>query len=100
MIVQKLLTISFKNVLLVRFSGQAELKLTGGTLRPAAAAACVPSDTVPATSAPAIAPAIAPLGPTHQHAMPKVKIPHEVLAAIADSAVATPTERGKEIHWT
>lgn len=49
-------------------------------------------DMVPATIAPASAPAMAPLGPTHQQTMPKVNTPHEVLAAIADSAVATPTE--------
>ena len=65
---------------------------SGGALRPRAAAACVPSDTAPASSAPAAAPAAAPRGPTHQHAMPSVNMPQVALAAIADSAVATPVQ--------
>lgn len=51
-------------------------------------------DTVPAKAAPAIAPAIAPLGPTQQHTIPKVKTPQVALAAIADRAVATPGKGG------
>lgn len=70
--------------------GHCIVKLRGMALRPLAAAACVPSDTTLVTSAPPTAPATAPRGPTHEHAMPSVKIPHVVLAAIADRAVATP----------
>lgn len=96
MTTKKLLTMYLSNVLIVRLLGHSVLTLSGGTLRPSPAAACVPKDMVPATSAPANAPEIAPLGPTHQQTMPKVKMPHEVLAAMADSAVATPTEmKGK-----
>lgn len=72
------------------FLTQSMLIPSGGHRYPLWAAACVPNETVPAVRAPAIPPAMAPRGPTHQHTMPRVKIPQVALAAIADRAVATP----------
>lgn len=74
----------------VAFAAHSVLMPKGGALRPLAAAAWVPIDVVPATMAPAIPPAMAPRGPTHQQAMPRVNTPQVALAAIADNAVATP----------
>lgn len=69
------------------------MKLRGGALRPLADAAWIPSEVVPAIRAPAMAPAMAPRGPTHGNAIPRVKIPHVALAAMAESAVATPVRK-------